>query len=196
MLMLAVEPIPKPVDIEDLLQWAVSRSGRLPWMRTGWRELSMNRGLTARPKRREKIGWDLATVGTGLRLGSGRQVPAQMTPGPDATRVLAAIQALDDPAAAAAVIACARSRIRPDWMEGIVPRRVMRSIYGHKRNRQRRGRPIMVPAWSPCSPADVVAAHAAYSRWHKALGELRERLHGELVGWNIVSLDAPMEPWI
>lgn len=183
---------PRPIDVEDLLQWAIHRSGRLPWMRDDWRQLSMNRGLTAKPKRREKIGWDLATVG--LRLSTGRSVPAKMVPGPDATRVLAAVQALE-PATAAVVLACARSRIRPDWMEGIVPRRVLRPIYGYKRNRQRRGRPILVPVWEPRSPADVAAAHAAYSRWHAALEQLAQRLRGELVGWDVVGLNAPPAPW-
>ena len=186
---------PQPIDIEKLLQWAVARSGRLPWLRDGWRELSMNRGLTARPRKREFVGWEQAQVYALTVSGRGRPLPARMIPGPDAQRVLAAIQALDDPATAAVVLACARAKIHPDWMPGIEPKRVLRPVYGHKRNRKRRGRPVMVPTWEPCSPSDVRAARTAYSQWHKALSEIADRLDGQLAAWRIDGIAADSAPW-
>jgi hypothetical protein len=116
-------------------------------------------------------------------------------PGSDAGIILAAIQCLE-PATAAAVIACARSKIRPDWMEGIEPRRVMKPIYGYKRNRRRRGRPILAPGWEPCSPADVQAARAAYARWQSALEMLADALGGQLEGWHITGCAVPATPWL
>jgi hypothetical protein len=192
---LPVPRAPRPSDIEELVQWAVSRSGRLPWLRTGWRELEMNQGLTARPKRRPPTNWILAEATAGLTL-RGRSFPAMMTTAPDAQLVLSAIAALDDPAAAATVLACARGRIRPDWMEGIEPKRVLRSVYGTRKNRKRRGRAIMVPVWEPCSPADVKAARDNYTRWHKALETLAERFKpGGLAEWIVTGFEACAAPW-
>lgn len=175
-------------DIEALLQWAVSRSGRLPWYRDDWRELTLN-PYTARPRRKPIVSWTLAQACAGLTIG-GRPVPARMQPGPDAHRVLAAIQALDDPATAAIVIACARGKIRPDWMEGIEPRRVMSTRRHRKKHRR-----VVHCEWAPCSPEDVRLARLAYSRWHAALLLLADRLDGELAGWLVTGFAAPVEPW-
>lgn len=185
----------QPIDIEMLLQWVIARTGRLPWRRDHESELSMNRGLTARPKRRDKIGWATAGIMVVTVSGYRQGAVVMRRPGPDAEIILAAIQCLD-PATAAAVIACARSKICPDWMEGVVPRRVMKPVYGYKRNRRRRGRSIMAPAWEPCSPAAVHAARAAYARWHSALAVLAEALDGQLEGWRITGCAVPATPWI
>lgn len=185
----------QPIDIEALLQWAVARSGRLPWRRDHPSELSMNRGITARPRKSEKIGW--ATAGIMVVTVSGRRQGSivMRRPGPDAALVIDAIMRLE-PAVAAVVLACARSRIRPDWMDGVVPQRVMRPIYGYKRNRRRRGRPLMAPAWHPCSPADVQAARDSYTRWHMALLALVEDVGGTLASWRITGCDVPATPWL
>jgi hypothetical protein len=175
--------------------WAVSRSGRLPWLRTDPRTLEMNLGLTARPKRRPPTNWTLAEACAGLTL-RGRSIPAMMTTGPDAQAVIAAIAALDDAAAAGTILLCARGRIRPDWMPGVEPKRVLRSVYGYKRNRKRRGRALLVPTWEPCSPAEVKAAREIYRAWHKALVVLVERLKMRgLAEWEVSGLTAPQAPW-
>jgi hypothetical protein len=193
----ATEGIPsrqQPIAIEELLQWAVAQSGRLPWRRDTEDELSMNRGLTARPKKSERVPWTGAGVMI-FTVGNRRQGPfARRTPSSDAAVVLEAIKSLEA-TVAASVLACARGKIRPDWMEGVEPYVVMRPLYGHKRNRKRRGRPVMVPEWKPCSPAEVKAAREVYARWHQALRRLNDRLQGNLDGWWLTDNFPPLEPW-
>lgn len=170
-------------DIEDLLQWAVSRSGRLPWRRDDERDLTMN-PYTARLRRRPKIGWHEAEVYALTINGRTRVLSARrLVPGSDAERVLVAIAGLGDAALSEMVRACARSRIRPDWMPGVEPKRVERL-----RRHRKKHRGMVRYEWAPCSPADVLAARAAYSRWHAALVLLGERLACS-------GLAAPSEPW-
>lgn len=182
---------PQPVDIEDLLQWALSRSGRLPWRRDDDRELTLN-PYDARPKRRDKIGWATAEVYALTINGRTRVLaPRLRVPGADAERVMVAIAMLGDSALSEQVRACARSRIRPDWMPGVVPVRVedsRRCRRKHKRMRRFR--------WSPCSPEDVRAAREAYARWHAALCRLATELDGELAGWRVEGPAAPAAPWL
>ncbi len=186
---------PQPIDIELACQWAISRSGRLPWLRTNPRELEMNQGLTMRPRKRPLTSWAMAEACAGLTL-RGRAMPAMKTPGADASLIINAIMELKDTAAAATVIACARGKIRPDWMPGVVPRVVMRPSYGRKKNKKRRGRPIMIPHWTPCTPGELKAAREIYSAWHSALLQLVERLQaGDLQEWIITGLAAPATPW-
>ena len=114
-----------------------------------------------------------------------------MIPGPDASQVLMAIQLLDDTAAAASVLACARNRIRPDWKPGVEPKRVETT-----RRHRKKHRLAIRYEWQPCSPEDVRLARDAYSRWHAALQTIALRLEGRLENWRISGISAPAEPWI
>lgn len=176
------------VDAESLLQWAVERTGRLPWHGIRDMELSYNQGLTARPRRRPIVEWEIAEACAGIRH-NGRPLLATRTPSGDAETVLSAIKHLD-PAIAAIVIACARSKIRPDWMEGVVPIQVKQ----HKRHRTKHRR-VTVLVWKPCDPQMVLAARDVYSRWHHAVSGICDVLNGMLEEWEITGFVAPQEPW-
>lgn len=182
------------IDIEELLQWAVARSGKLPWMRDNWRALTLN-PYTVQPRRRPITSWTLAVACAGQRLRVGAGRPAMMMPGSDGERVLAAIAGLGDPALCEMVRVCARRRIRPDWKEGVEPVRRPRAGYPRRRNGARRGRPVVRLVWEPCSPDQIRAARAAYSRWHRALTSLAETLQSELSEWQINGFAAPAAPW-
>jgi hypothetical protein len=179
----------RPLDVELVVQWAIARSGRLPWDRARDRELAFDQGLSARPRRRPPTSWALASACAGIRL-EGRPTPAIMQPGPDAELVIEAIKALEG-GAAEIVIACARGRCRPDWFEGVEPRQVERPRK-HQRgaNCGHHG-----STWSPCSPAQIRAARDRYRCWHAALGRLASVLAGRLEAWEINGPAAPAEPW-
>lgn len=183
-----VERVRQPIDIEALIAWALRRSGRLPWLRAGDRELAFDRGFDAMPRRRPNIGWVLAEACAGLHF-AGRGNWAMMSPGPDAAQVVAAIRRL--PAdVAAMVIACGRAGIRPDWMEGVEPRQVPKSR--RDRRRHRRGR-VMV--WEPCHPDAICQARDAYRRWWHGIVQVSASV-GPLAQWEISTILAPPEPWL
>lgn len=184
----------RPTDIELLLQWAVARSGRLPWLRDGWLALTLN-PYSARPRRRPIASWTLAMACAGQRLAVGSGRPAEMVPSSDAERVLVAIAGLGDPRLSEIVRVCARGRIRPDWKEGIVPQRVERAVYGRRTNGKRRGRRALVRVWLPCSPDEIRAARETYGQWHAALTALCKRLDGSMDAWQINGFAAPGAPW-
>lgn len=178
-----------PIDIEALLQWAVARSGRLPWVRDDYRSLTLN-PYSAQPRRRPVTSWTLAIACAGQRLFVGAGTPATMIPGADAERVLQAIAGLGDPALCETVRVCARARIRPDWMEGIEPRRVAKRIRCRRQHRL-----VTKWVWEPHSPEQIRAARDAYARWHRALLTLSEKLRDDLNDWHINGLAAPAAPW-
>lgn len=178
----------QPVDIEVLVQWAVARSGRLPWDRTRDRELMFDQGLTAKPRHRLPASWVLAEACAGLRH-NGRALPALMRPGPDAERVIEAVKRLD-PATAATILCCARSKIRPDCMVGVEPRRVPRRVRSKKRHKA-----VTRMFWYPCDPAAICAARAIYARWHAGMMALLAALRGRLEAWNINGFGAAAQPW-
>jgi hypothetical protein len=177
------------VDIEELLQWALARTGRLPWRRDNWRELTLN-PYTAQLRRRPPGNWSLAVACAGTSFSLGTGAPAMRIPGSDAELVMLAIAGLGDPVLCEIVRGCARSRIRPDWRPGIVPRRVARMERSRRSHRR-----VQRLYWVPCSPDEVRAARDAYSRWHAALLRLSRALNGRLSEWQIIGLGAPGEPW-
>lgn len=184
----------EPVDIEHLIQWAVSRTGRLPWEGTRDVDLFFDRGLTAKPRRRPPGNWIIAAACAGMRFGSGRVMAPKMVPGGDAERVIAEIKAL--PAdQAALVLRHGRQRSRPDWMEGIEPRRVERRIYP-KRRGKRTHRPVVIWIWEPEPPTVVAAARAAYRSWHDGLATVAARLDGQLDRWSPRGPVVLREPWL
>lgn len=178
----------RPVDIEILVQWAIARSGRLPWDNARDTQLMFDQGLTARPRRRPPSSWIIAEACAGVSY-QGRPVRAVMRPGPDADRVIAAIRALP-PAAAATVISCARGKIRPDCMVGVVARRV--PVERHNRRTHRKGLRMV---WQPCAPEAICLARATYERWHAALTSLSLTLKGGLDAWQVNGFAAPARPW-
>lgn len=174
----------QPIDIEQALWWALGQTGYLPWRGCSERELAFDHGYTVLPKGCSREFHGGATL---LRR------PIE----PDAALVIEAVKALD-PAIAAVVIACARERIRPDWMEGVEPRQVATTVYGHVRvgkRRKRRGRPARVVVWQPCDPGVIRAAREVYARWHAALAVLAHELRGQLNGFAINGFAAPAAPW-
>lgn len=181
----------RPLDVEFVLQWAIARSGRLPWDRTRDRELAFDGGLTARPRRRPPANWTLAAACAGIRV-EGRATPAMMRPGDDAELVIAAIRQQAG-GEAEIVIACARAKRRPDWFEGVLPQQVERPLSWR---RARPGQKRVTLAWQPCSPAEIRAARERYCRWHAALVRLAHSLSGRLEAWEINGPAAPAEPWI
>jgi hypothetical protein len=122
---------PQPIDIELLLQWAIARSGNLPWSRDLDRDLAFDRGLTVRPRKRPTVSWVEAEAMAGIRF-EGRAPRARLRPSPDAELVIAAIKRRE-PKVADTVIACARAKIRPDWIEA-EPRLVTKTRR-HKKTR-------------------------------------------------------------
>ncbi len=168
------------IDIEELVQWAMSQTGYLPWRGVSERELAFDHGYTVIPK------------GCGLDYRGGHTLLRRAI-SDDAAIVVEAIKSLE-PRVAAMVIACGRECIRPNWLPGIEPRQVAKRVYG-ARKRKRRGRPAVVMTWVPCDPSVIRAARSAYEQWHAALLILVSQLDGALAGLAIKGLEAPARPW-
>ena len=197
---MSVVEIEKPktaIDIERAAQWAVEATGPLPWDRTPERELAFDQGLTARPRRRARGNWALAEACAGLRLNTGRALPARRTPGSDAELILDAIRRLD-PKTAATILACARGKTRPDWMQGVEPVQVEKKQSWRK---VKKGHPRSRKIWidpltgKRCHPDEIRAAREVYTRWHAGLTALARALDGKLSGFIINGLSAPASPW-
>lgn len=170
----------QPIDAEYLLQWAIERSGRLPWAGVSDKDLAFDHGWTARPRR-------------GTPEYHAAPLTLRCTPSDDANSVLDAIKALE-PAAALSVAACARNKMRPNWLPGVVPERVATTIYRRKRGKKRhRGSITMI--WHPCDPLTLEAAHVAYTRWHDAVTSIADLLKGQLGNFEIRTFLAPEAPW-
>lgn len=180
------------IDIEHLVQWAVQQSGRLPWSRDGEDELAFDHGLTAKLRRRPKIGWGTAQVTAGL-WRKGKPLPSSVKPVGDVGTVLEAIKRLP-PEMASVVLVCARSGIRPDCMADVEPKRITKMVYPRKRGK-RRGRhvPRVVTVWD-IDPATVTAARRNYELWHVGLTLLLQ-IEPELTRWRLSGFNAPESPW-
>lgn len=195
-------PVKQPIDIEALVSWALSCTGRAPWDRDDPRELALDRGCTALPRRRERVTWAqveaYAGADAGERVSLGETwakllmdphpLAVHRVPGDDAQAVLNAIEALP-PDDAATVEHYGRKQCRPDRWVHVEPVRVTRTL---RANRHRRR---TVRIWSPCTPEARDAARVAYARWHAALVTLREALAGRLERWEVVGPRAAATPW-
>lgn len=179
----------EPIDAEALIQWALTQTGRLPWLNANDRELSFDQGLNAKPRRKPRNGWTLAQACAGIRLGRYGLVAPMRRPTSDASAVLAAIRRLP-PAAAGLVIACGRGGIQPDWMPGVVPveRKVVRRV-GKKRRR------MVFREWVPCSPEAIRAARAVYREWWDAVAAVAREVEGQLECWEVDGFCALPQPW-
>lgn len=182
---------PALVDIEALVQTILMPRPSLPWARDDDRELSLDRGVTARPRRRPRVSWFEAEACAGMRFHTPRTRRPARDPGPDAARVIAAIRRLD-PRAAAMVIACGRNRVRPDWMPGVEPRLVERRR-SHRRCKPGQKRSYQI--WEPCSPDAVRLVRDAYAVWYKGLVALMTALDDTLDTYRVTGLEAPARPW-
>ena len=196
------EPI-LAADIETVVQWALSRTGKLPWSNPRDEELSLDRGLTAQPKRKPRGSWLLVYACAGLKLGGHRPIVPVMSPGTDAAMVIEAIKRL--PAEqASAVLMFARAARRPDWIENPPgPRPIYRQgskdevkIIRHKGSgRKKRNVPPYCPLYWPLDPEAICAARRAYSLWHAGLTRLCAALSGQLKRWPSIGFDVSSAPW-
>jgi hypothetical protein len=192
-------PAPQPADIEWLAQYALSRTGNLPWARGRDRELAFDRGLTVNLDRGSMVTWGLAEVCAGIQLGGGRPLPARMTPDDDTITIIEAIKALG-PKTASTIIECARAKIRPEWrVSGHAEAQLIirEQVYGKKKKGKhwkRVGRPRTIQIWDPSEEA-ICAAREVYSRWHAGLLVLSSRLFGRLSRFQTNGLAAPERPW-
>lgn len=184
-----LSPSAGAIDIEALVQWAMGETSarHLPWRNPSARALAMDHGWTCIPKgvSREYHGADILLP-----------IPTD----PDAIAVVAAIEALDDPALAAQIIACGRANLRPECYLGVEPRRVEKVISWRKAAKKKKGkktnrRPVRIVVWEPCEPAAICAARDAYSRWHAGLTVLMRLVSGKLNRWQTTGFRAPARPW-
>ena len=104
------------ISIERLLWWAYGpgRPGGRTWIVD--RELSMDRGLTARPRRRERGSWLLVEACAGMRLRQTATVTVLGTLDRDAGLIDAIVDGLPH-RQAEAVRRYARGKSRPDWLD-------------------------------------------------------------------------------
>jgi len=171
-----------PIDIEALVQWAIAHSVAPRLTVASPRELMFNHGYTAVPK-----GFHGVFAGAMARVEGGR-----LATDIDAERVLAAIDRLD-PFTRSIVLVNAKTGRRPDWMEGVEPKRIAKRVY-QKRRGKKRHRPSTVIVWD-VEPAAICAARELYGRWHSALTGLARTLSDQLIAWQVNGLNAPAAPW-
>lgn len=169
----------QPIDIEILLQWAIERSGRLPWLGVSDKDLAFDHGWTARPRSVPQYQASSLTL--------------RCSPSDDAAAVIAAINTLE-PKAALSVTACAKNKMRPNWLPGVVPERVVTQGYRRKRGKKKHRLTTMI-VWHPCDPLTLESAHNAYSRWHDAVASIADLLKGQLDNFEIRTFLAPEAPW-
>jgi hypothetical protein len=107
-------PVRARVSVERLLWWAYAPGrGGIWYVDKG---LSLDGGLTARPRRRERGSWALVEACYGMRLVSGARVSVLGTRDRDVDMVVAAVERLPR-GSGALVERHARGRSRPDWLE-------------------------------------------------------------------------------
>lgn len=169
----------RPIDIERLLQWAEAQS-IAPRLR-----VPSARELTINPYDVHVRGVCNVFRGAGVPVEGGRYA-ADI----DAERVLAAVDRLD-PFTRSIVRVNARGGRRPDWMEGVTPRRV--PVYRRCKKRHRKA--AAGHRWEPCSPQAICASRELYGRWHATLGRLAAALDGQLICFRINGFAAPAAPW-
>lgn len=185
---IAVEAVKKtPIDIEDLVQWAVMHSKpvlRIP----SERSLMFNYGYDAIPK----------GCGTAFAGGDSR-VPVRRSIDLDADRVLQAINALD-PWSRSLVTANAKAQRRPDWMQGVKPQLEDAPPPRRNRGRSKSWRKKQIAnsramTWkNGISPYTVRQAQATYTQWHASLRRLADVLKS-IETYEICGFAAPAEPW-
>ena len=194
------------LDIELILQWALTQTGHLPWSRDRDTDLMFDKGLTAKPRKRPPINWTIAMACAGLKLGTERPLPATMTPSGDAEIIIEAVKRLPS-RQASLILACARAQIRPDWTVNghAEARRHEKSCWEKKSVPQKKGwskkwkkarvgRPHL-KVWYDPTPEAICAARDAYTLWHDGICHLMTELRGHLSRFKINGFSAPERPW-
>jgi hypothetical protein len=186
------------ISIEALLHWAFSpgREGGQTWKVDPM--LSMDQGLTARPKRRPRGSWILAEACAGMKLKSVAPLHIQAVSDEDADTVARMVALL--PARIAEKIRHhARSKTRPDfldtyrrWGPTLNPR-TGKVIIGWTNNRFKKAQVCWLKETVERSLTE--ASKKRWSDWSKALQTLQSRLDGRLARWDINLNLPPEEPW-
>lgn len=178
---IGVVPSGAPIDVEQLLQWAIAQTGYLPWRGVASRELEYDFGYTAIPG---GVRREFRSSGILLRVAASEDVNA----------VIAEVKALE-PRVAAVVISCARRQIRPACFVGVEPRKVAKTVSNRtKRGKRRHRKRSTVMVWD-IDPMTIKLARRQYEAWRAALVRLVERLAGRLAAFAVTGPSAPARPW-
>lgn len=170
----------RPIDIEQLLQWAIAQTGYLPWRGVSARELEYDFGFTAIPA---GVRREFRSRGVLLRVAASD----------DANAVIDAVKGLE-PRVAATVIACARRQIRPACFVGVAPKKVAKTVTNRtKKGKRRHRKRSTVMVWD-IDPVTIKLARQQYEAWHAALVRLAGRLDGSLAV-PVIGPAAPACPW-
>lgn len=185
------------VSIERLLQWAYGpgRPDGRAWIVD--RSLSLDGGLTVRPRRRERGSWLLVEACAGLRLKQTAIVRVLGTTDRDAEMIAATVNGL--PRLQGELIKrYARGRSRPDWLDTLTTWEPMkradgRGIVSWVAN----GRHRKVP-WCAlrCEMERRVTAASKerWQVWRDGLEGLLNQLPN-LERWTLTDTLPPKEPW-
>jgi hypothetical protein len=193
-----ITPVPQPADIEFLVQWALSKTGTLPWSRDRDRELAFDKGLTVKPRKRPPVNWTIAVACAGMHLVVP-PLPARLTPSGDAETILSALKTLP-PRQASLLLACARNTIRPDWTVNghAEPVRHQKKSWkkkkGHKKSTKLKT--PQIHHWYDPTEEAICAAREAYTLWYDGMWRLLEVLQNRLSGFRINGFAAPEAPWL
>lgn len=185
------------ITIERLLQWAYGpgRPDGRAWIVD--RSLSLDGGLTVRPRRRERGSWLLVEACAGLRLKQTAIVRVLGTTDRDAEMVAAVVSGLPR-VQAEALRRYARGRSRPDWLDTVtrweaVRREDGRGVVSWVAN----GRHRKVP-WCAlrCEMERWVTAASKerWRLWRAGLVTVADRLC-ELERWQLTDALPPEAPW-
>jgi hypothetical protein len=172
-------------DLESLLRWAytVESANRTHYFVPA--DLSMNWGLTVRPKKIRCMSQIMAT----------HRIPFPLVVDEDAMTIHRYVQALG-PVLSSLVIHHAKSGKRPDCMIGAEPRVEIVRRAQKKRKKKHRNRPAAFFVSRAIGPtaAMISDARARYTRWHEAMTLLAERL-SRLEAFGEIVFEAPETPW-
>lgn len=189
------------LDIELILQWAMTQTGHLPWSRDRDTELMFDKGLTAKPRKRPPVNWTIAMACAGLKLGTERPLPATMTPSGDAEIIIDAVKRLS-PRQASLILACARAHIRPDFtvQAEIDKQRYAEPVERSKKCWQKkrtckRPKKAYLKRWHDPTPEAICAARSAYLLWWYGVWIVLAALQGRLSRFRINGFAAPERPW-
>ena len=191
-------PIKARISIEALLQWAFApgREGGAIWKADA--QLSMDQGLTAKPRRRPRGSWILAEACAGMRFASPRAVTVCATTDRDAHHVVSAIEMLPS-RIAEKIRRHARAKTRPDWLD--TEARLERVL-------SPKGKPLIAPTnnrhrnifWCPLKLVIdrnlTETSQKRWSEWRHGLEALQSRLvDNTLERWIVNDYLPPEAPW-
>ena len=192
-----VVPIRARISIEALLHWAFApgRTGGTAWQVNP--ALSLDKGLTYRPKRRPRVTWLLAEACAGMRVSSGVGMKISALSDDDAALVGSAVNALPL-RLAERVRLHARGKSRPDWMD--TEKRLERilnpngkPVIAYSNNRYKKAQ--YCPLQIVFDRRLTEASKQRWMEWRDALVTLSAHLDDGLARWTINDYLPPKEPW-